>query len=319
MHTCRIRVFSIAGLCLASFLIVAFSSSEAVILLGVVCASLCTGLAEVTLISFSTCYHKSTMSALFSGMGAAGIAATVLYAVLRSFLTPKVILLIQVFIPAITIMAYVFIITRIPASKSTDPPSSRERRQSYVSYREESPLQHDEQDETTALLSQDYIIISPYTSYGIQDNNGSHYNRRNSCTSHDNQDHGEDEESSLDPLLDQNKSCLLQWFSSIKFFKKDEAKHWWSHVKYVPHLFKYMVPLFLVYFAAYGINQTFFELLYVPNTHIGSYCLDQHAQYSWLLVMYTIGTFISVSSLSIVYIKYYWILSVLQVHPALVN
>ncbi len=64
---------------------------------------------------------------------------------------------------------------------------------------------------------------------------------------------------------------------------KEEAKHWWSHVKYIPNLWWYMLPLFAVYTAEYMINQGLFELLYSPNTHIGSLCLDQATQYRWLV------------------------------------
>ena len=54
---------------------------------------------------------------------------------------------------------------------------------------------------------------------------------------------------------------------------------WWSHVKYIPRLWKYMLPLFVVYWAEYMINQGFFELLYNANTHIGSLCINQEGQY----------------------------------------
>jgi hypothetical protein len=55
--------------------------------------------------------------------------------------------------------------------------------------------------------------------------------------------------------------------------------YWWAHVKYIPNLWRYMVPLFFVYAAEYMINQGFFELLYNPNTHIRSLCISQEAQY----------------------------------------
>ena len=99
----------------------------------------------------------------------------------------------------------------------------------------------------------------------------------------------------------------------FELFHREEAEHWLSHVKYIPRLFKYMLPLFVVYFAEYAINQSFFELLYNANTHLGGYCLDQPAQYRWLQVIYQVGVLISRSSVSILYIKHYWVLSLLQV------
>ena len=67
----------------------------------------------------------------------------------------------------------------------------------------------------------------------------------------------------------------------IKGINKEEAMYWLQHVKYIPHLYKYMIPLFAVYCAEYMINQGFFELLYNENTHIGALCLDQASQYRW--------------------------------------
>ena len=55
--------------------------------------------------------------------------------------------------------------------------------------------------------------------------------------------------------------------------------YWLAHVKYIPRLWKYMVPLFFVYAAEYMINQGFFELLYNRDTHVGSLCISQEAQY----------------------------------------
>ena len=82
-------------------------------------------------------------------------------------------------------------------------------------------------------------------------------------------------ESDNQPLLEREKKKLL----NLKFIDKEDVEYWVSHVKYIPRLFKYMVPLFFVYWAEYMINQGFFELLYSRNTHLGSFCLTQKFQY----------------------------------------
>ena len=62
-------------------------------------------------------------------------------------------------------------------------------------------------------------------------------------------------------------------------------------VTLVKPLIIYMVPLFLVYFAEYTINQALFELLYYKVLW-----LNQAEQYRWFQVDYQVGVFISRSS-----------------------
>jgi len=75
----------------------------------------------------------------------------------------------------------------------------------------------------------------------------------------------------------------------------------------IPPLFKYMIPLGLVYFFEYFINQGLFELIYFDRIFIS------HAeQYRWYQVTYQIGVFISRSSINLVQINVIWLLAVLQ-------
>ncbi|CAI8008680.1 Battenin [Geodia barretti] len=99
----------------------------------------------------------------------------------------------------------------------------------------------------------------------------------------------------------------------FKFINREEARYFVSHMKYIPYLVKYMMPLYLVYVSEYMINQGLFELLYYKNTRLGTICLDQKDQYRWYQVVYQLGVFISRSSLFLVYIKWFWILPILQV------
>lgn len=72
-------------------------------------------------------------------------------------------------------------------------------------------------------------------------------------------------------------------------------------------LIRYMIPLMLVYFFEYFINQGLFELVYFPDIF-----LSWSQQYQWYQVTYQIGVFISRSSVNLVQIKYIWIMAVLQ-------
>jgi len=78
-------------------------------------------------------------------------------------------------------------------------------------------------------------------------------------------------------------------------------------IRYVKKLLRYMLPLALVYFFEYLINQGMFELTYFPEIF-----LDKSEQYRWYQVTYQIGVFVSRSSVNIVKINQIWVMAVLQ-------
>uniref|UniRef100_A0A0N8ESW8 Battenin n=1 Tax=Heterocephalus glaber TaxID=10181 RepID=A0A0N8ESW8_HETGA len=69
----------------------------------------------------------------------------------------------------------------------------------------------------------------------------------------------------------------------------------------------WIVPLVLVYFAEYFINQGLFELLFFRNTS-----LSHAQQYRWYQMLYQAGVFVSRSSLRCCRIRYTWALALLQ-------
>ncbi|XP_003737654.1 battenin [Galendromus occidentalis] len=77
-------------------------------------------------------------------------------------------------------------------------------------------------------------------------------------------------------------------------------------LKLMQPLLKYMIPLGLVYFAEYFINQGLTDIItfniYTPNT-----------QYTWYQTCYQVGVFISRSSVNIVHIRHLWIMPILQI------
>ncbi|XP_054280890.1 battenin isoform X2 [Macrosteles quadrilineatus] len=81
----------------------------------------------------------------------------------------------------------------------------------------------------------------------------------------------------------------------------------WEKLQSIPPLFKYMIPLGLVYFFEYFINQGLFELIYFNNIFI-----DHNAQYRWYQVTYQIGVFFSRSSINLMKIDAIWLMAVLQ-------
>ncbi|XP_058425710.1 battenin isoform X3 [Diceros bicornis minor] len=70
----------------------------------------------------------------------------------------------------------------------------------------------------------------------------------------------------------------------------------------------HIIPLVLVYFAEYFINQGLFELLYFRNTS-----LTHAQQYRWYQMLYQAGVFASRSSLRCCHIRFTWALALLQI------
>ncbi|XP_049759755.1 battenin isoform X2 [Elephas maximus indicus] len=80
-------------------------------------------------------------------------------------------------------------------------------------------------------------------------------------------------------------------------------ERWTVFKSLLPHI----IPLVLVYFAEYFINQGLFELLFFRNT-----TLSHAEQYRWYQMLYQAGVFVSRSSLRCCHIRHTWILALLQ-------
>ncbi|XP_071546715.1 battenin isoform X2 [Panulirus ornatus] len=77
----------------------------------------------------------------------------------------------------------------------------------------------------------------------------------------------------------------------------------------IPRMFKYMIPLGMVYVAEYVINQGLLELIYFPQNKVW---MNHHDQYRWYQVTYQIGVLISRSSVNLIHVHHIWMTSVLQ-------
>uniref|UniRef100_A0A3Q3EMS5 Battenin n=1 Tax=Kryptolebias marmoratus TaxID=37003 RepID=A0A3Q3EMS5_KRYMA len=85
-----------------------------------------------------------------------------------------------------------------------------------------------------------------------------------------------------------------------------------SHDSFGQSLVWFVIPLGLVYFAEYFINQGLMELLFFRN-----FFLSHAAQYRWYQTLYQVGVFVSRSSLCCLKIRKLWIFSFLQVLNAI--
>lgn len=82
-----------------------------------------------------------------------------------------------------------------------------------------------------------------------------------------------------------------------------------NSLQLIKPLTKYMIPLFVVYFAEYFINQGLFELLYFKN----SFVKEHEDQYRWYNVIYQLSVFISRSSIRWIQTKKLFIFPIFQV------
>ncbi|XP_063157155.1 battenin isoform X2 [Candoia aspera] len=231
------------GLCVisawGSFLLVAFSTSTTQSLLGVVLASISSGLGEITFLALTSFFSSAVISAWSSGTGGAGLIGALSYLGLtQAGLSPQDSLLFMTVVPVIMLASYCFLLAPPPQAprcgwgvckpKSLHAPS----------------------------VVQQPLLGGKMTL----------------------------------PQVTQRPQLTLQ--------EKEQV---------VKGLLKYLIPLSVVYFAEYFINQGLFELLYFRKA-----ALSHPQQYRWYQMLYQAGVFISRSSASCIRIRKIWLLAVLQ-------
>lgn len=237
-----IRVLLCSLTAATSFIIVSFSTGIWMSTLGVVFASVSSGLGELSFLGLTSFFHSSVISGWSSGTGGAGILGALSYSGLTQVgLSPKNTLLVMLLVPVLMMISYFGVLVHPPSL----PGWSRKR----------APPQTDRGARRPLL---------------------------------DEEDHQED--------VTNTETLGLK-----------------EKVFIVRGLLKYMIPLAVVYFAEYFINQGLFELLYFPKSD-----LKHSEQYRWYQTLYQLGVFISRSSVNCVQIKKIWILAALQCVNALV-
>ncbi|KAG7334767.1 hypothetical protein KOW79_001363 [Hemibagrus wyckioides] len=245
------RILVCVATAMTSFLVVSFSSTVWMSILGVIFASVSSGLGELSFLSLTVYFSSDVLNGWGSGTGGAGVAGALLYsAITQAGLSPRVTLLIMLTVPVVMLISY-FLLLDFPPSFTQWRPGSGSPSEGH--FQERRPLIVDDDE--------DYV----------QD------------------EKGDREERSTRPLTFSDKLHVLKG------------------------LLKFTVPLCVVYFAEYFINQGLLELLYFPNSSLS------HAdQYRWYQTLYQIGVFISRTSLFFFKFRRVWVLSLLQCVNAVV-
>ncbi|XP_042069342.1 battenin isoform X2 [Haplochromis burtoni] len=156
-----IRVWFCAIMAATSFLLVSFSSAVWMSILGVIFASISSGLGELSFLSLTVYFSRSVLEGWGSGTGAAGLIGALLYSVLiQAGLSPRVTLLIMLVVPLTMVVSYFFLLVFPPSlpqwrTKETEYAAlvSEDRQQLLDSSDEEEPESSTTEDQPTGPLS----------------------------------------------------------------------------------------------------------------------------------------------------------------------
>ncbi|KAF7697863.1 battenin [Silurus meridionalis] len=239
-----VRILVCVATATTSFLVVSFSTTVWMSILGVIFASVSSGLGELSFLSLTVYFSSDVLNGWGSGTGGAGVAGALLYsAFTQAGLSPRTTLLLMLLVPALMTISY-FLLLVFPAS--------------FPQWRSGSGLssERDFQERRPLIVDSDEAFV---------------------------EDEKKRENQRPEPLTFSDRLHILKG------------------------LLKFTVPLCLVYFAEYFINQGLLELLYFPASS-----LSHAEQYRWYQTLYQIGVFISRSSLYCFKIRKIWVLSLLQ-------
>ncbi|GMR52594.1 hypothetical protein PMAYCL1PPCAC_22789, partial [Pristionchus mayeri] len=268
-----------------SYLMVAFSVNMPMSIAGVVFASVCSGLGEITLLSLTSYYPKTMISAWSSGTGGAGVVGSFAYAALTEpslgGLSPTNALLVMLVVPALFAISY-WVILKMPDTVYSPGFNPK----TWI-----VPLNHDETARAERSDSKKEVLriaITDGEDYIVPDEEISSYDLQRSDKA----------------IIDDEK--VPQRALSMK-----------EKLILIVPLLKYMIPLALVYFGEYIINQGIVQLIFFDCA--SGFGISKNGQYRWYQVLYQVGVFISRSSVNILPLPrvVLYILPVLQIANAI--
>jgi len=228
----HMKVATITVVNALSFILVSLSKNHLTMYIGVIFASLGSGLGEVSFLSHTHLFREPVISAWSSGTGGAGVIGAGSYAALTALgISPRTTVLIMILVPVG--MGCTFWGMLVPNKIISIMPCQ----------------------DTVPLL--------------------------------DNDNEGEENQENQRPA--EGSLTVIEKFKRIR------------------GLLKYMIPLGLVYFFEYLINQGLYELVYFPSIF-----LSHGQQYRWYQLTYQIGVLVSRSSLGLIVIRKIYLMSVFQ-------
>lgn len=112
-YNANLRVLISCLLTVTSFLLVAFATSQSVVILGVILTSFASGLGEPTFLAHSTHFHQNVVSTWSSGTGGAGIIGALSYSLMREIgLNSQQTLVLMLFVPTVEFFTFFFLLSK---------------------------------------------------------------------------------------------------------------------------------------------------------------------------------------------------------------
>ncbi|XP_041350083.1 battenin-like [Gigantopelta aegis] len=109
----RFKIILVTLFNAASFIIVALSHDVSLSLFGVVCASVSSGMGEITFLAYSSFFPRNVVSTWSSGTGGAGIFGSLVYAGFTAIgFSPRNSVLVQVIVPVIMLLCFLFMLRK---------------------------------------------------------------------------------------------------------------------------------------------------------------------------------------------------------------
>jgi len=272
----RVRVIFAILTGLLSFQLVAWGTNSTWRLLGVVCASISSGLGEITFLALSSFYHRNVVSSWSSGTGAAGIVGATWYLAFTAWFTfipaekrPFVAMIACSGMPLFMALAYFVLLSPLKASLL----KSSSAKNAVIN--------------NTDLSEQPLRLDSESSSEQV----------------------GEEESAGAGEAAEPQSIATTTNTELASMLEEPEARPltFRERAKMIPTLLWYILPLLLVYFGEYLINQGVDPSLVWPGTKISC------QEYRYYQFLYQGGVFISRSSVNLLRIKNIWWLPLLQI------
>ncbi|KAM4535107.1 battenin [Fundulus diaphanus] len=110
------RVLFCVAMAAMSFLLVSLSSAVWISIVGVIFASISSGLGELSFLSLSVFFDRSVLEGWGSGTGGAGVAGAFLYSgLIQAGLSPRITLLIMLVVPLAMLVSYFSLLSPVPS------------------------------------------------------------------------------------------------------------------------------------------------------------------------------------------------------------
>jgi len=277
----KLRMLFTCVLGVASFLLAALFDSVAVRLAGVALGSMGSSFGEMTCLAYSSFFHKNTVSAWSSGTGAAGLAGALFYWLATGPIgaSYKTTLLAFSWVPAVEGLMFFLVMERpvAPLHFVAEAPDAR----------------------ATPLSVNDVATDSGADAYAEQRSASARYLPAVAPLADDKLSDGVRSAPPSIPNYSEQEHQPLLADADSKVRDDDAPLALGRRLRLLLVLTPFMLPLALVYFAEYLINQTVYSTVFYRDASL----IDCAKQYTFLQLCYQTGVLISRSSVNLVRLK----------------